>query len=254
MKKTMITLAIAAGVSALCSFSAFAEWKQDETGWWYAKEDGSNSYAVGDTLIDGTYYWFNDSGYMQTGWRNKQGRWFYYDADGKQAIGWRSIDGKWYYFNGEGVMHTGWLDLDGNRYFLQNDGMVIGEFESNNCLYFADETGAIYRNKTIAKDLKYDDMGVLVYKSKNTGMEWEAVAGDQRLLEDVKRNLYAKYVEDKGFANRGDFETEARSQLANLTTEEEIEDFIDYVEEDYDIKNGKRSGHYYSKYTDYNLN
>lgn len=213
MKKNIVSFAIAAGISVLCTFNAFAGWQQDENGWWYAREEGSSNYAVGDTLIDG----------------------------------------KWYYFTGEGNMHTGWLDLDGNRYFLENDGMVIGEFELNNCLYFADESGAIYRNKTLDKDLKYDENGVLVYRSKNTGKEWEPLAGDQRLLEEVQRNLYDKYVREKGFATRGEFESTARKQMAGLTSEEEIEDFIDYVEEDYDIKNGKESGHYYSSYTDYDV-
>lgn len=253
MKKKIVSLAIAAGLSLLCTFHAFAGWQQDENGWWYSKEDGSGGYAVGDTLIDGIYYWFNDSGYMQTGWRNKQGRWYYYEADGKRAEGWRQIDGKWYYFTGEGNMHTGWLDLDGNRYFLENDGMVIGEFELNNCLYFADETGAIYRNKSLDKNLKYNEEGILVYRSKNTGKEWEPVAGDQRLSEEVQRNLYDKYVREKGFSNRGEFETAARKQLDGLLSEEEIEEFIDYVEEDYDVKNGKESGHYYSSYTDYDV-
>lgn len=46
---------------ALNPLRASAEWRQDDTGWWYA--DG-NSYYIGWKLIDGKWYYFNSDGYM----------------------------------------------------------------------------------------------------------------------------------------------------------------------------------------------
>lgn len=252
MKRKMIVAALIASLSMSCSFTALAGWQQDSVGWWYVKEDGSNTYAVGDALIEGAYYWFNDSGYMQTGWKSVSGYWKYYDADGKRASGWREVDGKWYYFDNDGRMQTGWLDLDGNRYFLRNDGMVIGDFEDGQYQYQTDESGAIYRNKYIDKDFKYDENGALMYRGKNTGMQWEPLYSTERMIDVLKESYYERYVNLNLYSTRGDFEKAVREGFDGLTSLDDIDEFIDYVEEEYDIKYGKRSGHYYSSYTDYN--
>lgn len=245
-----------AAVLILClctmfSFTSLAGWEQDGNGWWYAKEDGSGTYAKGDILIEGSYYWFNDAGYMQTGWKSSQGQWLYYDADGKRASGWRTVDGKWYYFDNDGRMKTGWLTLDGNIYLLRNDGMVIGNFEEGQYQYQTDETGALYRNRSIDTNYRFDENGILMYRGKNTGMEWEPVYGSMRMLDDLKDSFYEKYVNKRLYATRGEFETAVKESLDGLAEDYEIEEFIDYVEEEYDIKNGKSTAHYYSSYTDY---
>ena len=55
-------------------------WMQDETGWWY--EDDSDWYPVNQWLwIDGSCYYFYDTGYMATNtyvgsyWVNANGAW-----------------------------------------------------------------------------------------------------------------------------------------------------------------------------------
>ena len=40
---------------------ASAEWKQDDTGWWYTE---GNSFVTGWMEIDGTWYYFKEDGYM----------------------------------------------------------------------------------------------------------------------------------------------------------------------------------------------
>lgn len=66
MKKLKLTKIIASSLIAVSLFvlnpiGASAEWRQNDTGWWY--EEGS-SYATGWELIDGKYYYFSDNGYM----------------------------------------------------------------------------------------------------------------------------------------------------------------------------------------------
>ncbi|MFT4007369.1 MAG: hypothetical protein QM683_17730 [Lacrimispora sp.] len=42
------------------------EWKQDSTGWWYQNDDGSYPVNAWFQDIDWKWYYFNNSGYMQT--------------------------------------------------------------------------------------------------------------------------------------------------------------------------------------------
>ena len=66
MKKVKLTKLIASlivigSVFTLNPIAASAEWKQDNSGWWY--EDGS-TWVTGWKLLDGKWYYFNSDGYM----------------------------------------------------------------------------------------------------------------------------------------------------------------------------------------------
>ena len=251
MKHKMAVMTFILGLSVTFSFVSLAGWQQDAKGWWYAKEDAANTYAIGDTQIDGIYYWFSDDGYMQTGWKNVSGNWFYYDADGKRATGWRMVNGKWYYMDNDGRMQTGWLKLDGKTYFLRNDGMVTGAFEEGQYQYQTDETGALYTNIYVGTDFKYNENGILMYRGKNNGMQWEYVYSNVRYIEDLQRSFFKKYVELNEYSDRGAFEKDVKKSLTSRMTPDDIDEFLDYAEEEYDLKYGKRTGHYYSEYTKY---
>ncbi len=94
--------------------------------------------------IDGSWYYFNGSGVMQTGWVTwKDGTKSYFDWDGRALLGWRSfsgvkyyfdpstgiskrwsqkIDGKWYYFDGSSRMQKGWVAWkDGTKSYFHPD-------------------------------------------------------------------------------------------------------------------------------------
>lgn len=67
MKKIKSTKLIAsslmvASVLALNPIAASAEWKQNNTGWWYTDE---SSVATGWKMIEGNWYYFNSNGYME---------------------------------------------------------------------------------------------------------------------------------------------------------------------------------------------
>ncbi|WP_315081524.1 cell wall-binding protein [uncultured Clostridium sp.] len=61
LKKVMASALIVTSILALKPIGASAEWKNDNTGWWYSE---GNSYSVGWRLIDGIWYYFYPNGYM----------------------------------------------------------------------------------------------------------------------------------------------------------------------------------------------
>ncbi|MCI9502433.1 MAG: leucine-rich repeat protein, partial [Hungatella sp.] len=131
-------------------------WVRDEIGWRCKKPDNTwltnGWYLLPYNETTGWYY-FNEEGYMATGWLKDQEKWYYLNpvSDGTLGVmvtGWRLIDGKWYYlneqadgtegtmaasgwrqipwgestawyyFNQEGHMASGWIQDQGRRYYL----------------------------------------------------------------------------------------------------------------------------------------
>lgn len=61
IKKLIALTLIGAGIIAASPTSAHAEWKVDNTGWWYTE---GNSWATGWREIGGAWYYFYSDGYM----------------------------------------------------------------------------------------------------------------------------------------------------------------------------------------------
>lgn len=87
--------------------SKSGQWILNETGWWYRYADGTYPKSQWTQLPwngVNTWYYFDDQGYMATGWK-QDGNHIYYlhpIADGNRGYmytGWHLIDGKWYYFH-----------------------------------------------------------------------------------------------------------------------------------------------------------
>lgn len=120
------------------TYGPSGSWKKNSVGWWYG--DSSGWYATGWQKIEGTWYYFNDAGYMASGewyngywlnndgswtysytgsWKYGAGGWWFGDTSGWYAVGWQKINGWWYYFDGSGYMVTNqyvdgyWLGADG---------------------------------------------------------------------------------------------------------------------------------------------
>lgn len=140
------------------------EWEDRETtyGVWQGNRyrvsgDGEKAeYAIGWVEIFGEWYFFNQSGILQTGWiedggkryySNKEGvmqigwvkpetkgPWYYFRSSGEMAVGWVSGQpGSWYYLNPDGTMRIGWLDENEKRYFLGTDGKMLTGWQLINC-------------------------------------------------------------------------------------------------------------------------
>ena len=121
-------------------------WVQSGSRWWYKHADGS--YTTNDwEKINGVWYRFDNSGWMQTGWV-KDGSWYYLDGSGAMKTGWLKDNGNWYYLDGSGTMKTGWVK-DGSWYYLQDSGaMKTGWMKVSGKWYYAYSSGALAINTT----------------------------------------------------------------------------------------------------------
>ena len=117
-------------------------WKENSTGWWYVRSDGSYPKEKFEK-IDGTWYYFDSSGYMlKDKWKkHSDGKWYYLDPSGAMATGWKKIGGKWYYFDNEGAMKTGWVKYKDTWYYLDAKN---GDMVSNAFVQSADKKGWYY--------------------------------------------------------------------------------------------------------------
>lgn len=98
--------------------TAQGDWAQAaDTTWKFIKPDGTLAKNEWQ-LVNGSWYHFNESGLMQTGWiLTADGRWYYLDLlSGAMRTGWNFINGKWYYLdlvNGHCLIST--VTPDGYR-------------------------------------------------------------------------------------------------------------------------------------------
>lgn len=94
-RKNILRLLAAALVvvssTILNPIAANAEWNKDSTGWYYLQGE---AFATDWKLIDGTWYYFAQDGYMQTGWTE----YINFDSEGNV------INSTYYYLNDDGAM------------------------------------------------------------------------------------------------------------------------------------------------------
>ena len=97
-------------------------WVQSGSRWWYKHADGSYT-TNGWEKINGVWYRFDNSGWMQTGWV-KDGSWYYLDGSGAMKTGWLKDNGSWYYLDSSGAMKTGWMKVSGKWYYAYSSGAL----------------------------------------------------------------------------------------------------------------------------------
>ncbi len=123
------------GKNAVSAEFMSGTWMLDSVGWWYRYENGT--WPAGQWLYlswqnRSDWYYFNDAGYMVTGWYHDTaaGCWYYLHpkADGTRGhmyTGWHLIDGKYYYFNSSGRLLVNCVTPDGYRV------NTLGEWETS---------------------------------------------------------------------------------------------------------------------------
>lgn len=100
----------------------YGHWIRSGSRWWFKHSDGS--YTTNDwEKIDGVWYRFDNSGWMQTGWV-KDGSWYYIDGSGAMKTGWLKDNGSWYYLQDSGAMKTGWMNVSGKWYYAYSSGAL----------------------------------------------------------------------------------------------------------------------------------
>ena len=123
------------------SYAAGESWKSNSNGWWYEYSDGS--YASGWTEIDGYWYYFLSSGYMDYSeyrdgcWLNADGTWNTAYSGGY----WASDSTGWWYTDASGWYPVStWLWIDGSCYYFKASGyMAVDETIDG---YYVDASGA----------------------------------------------------------------------------------------------------------------
>lgn len=122
-------------------------WQNNDKGYWYVRSDGSYPKEQFEQ-IDGTWYYFDGSGYMLADkWKKRpDGTWYYFDKSGEMATGWKLISNKWYYFKEDGAMVTGWVKYKDTWYYLdgKEGNMVSNAFvKSEKGWYYLKEDGSL---------------------------------------------------------------------------------------------------------------
>jgi len=100
-----------------------------ETGW---REDGGNSYYLnskgemqtGWLFYENEWYFLDSNGVMRTGWIEDNDKWYFLRKDGTMATGWIFSEDKWYYLHSSGIMETGWLYYDQKWHYLNSYGAM----------------------------------------------------------------------------------------------------------------------------------
>lgn len=100
----------------------FGSWIQSNGRWWFKHNDGSYT-SNGWEKINRTWYHFDGSGWMQTGWV-KDGSWYYLESSGAMKTGWVKDNGSWYYLQDSGAMKTGWMKVSGKWYYAYSSGAL----------------------------------------------------------------------------------------------------------------------------------
>lgn len=136
------------------------KWQKSSRGWWYDYGNGTYPVSRFETIGSARYY-FDENGYMLTGWQQINDNWFYFDSFGAASRGWQQIgedlyyfneanqmvkglaeiDGGIYYFDAYGKMVTGWVNLEDDWYFFKDSGaMAVSEWED---VYYLKEDGTM---------------------------------------------------------------------------------------------------------------
>jgi GH25 family lysozyme M1 (1,4-beta-N-acetylmuramidase) len=104
-------------------------WKEDSTGWWFRRNNGSFPYSKWEKIAD-VWYYFNSKGYCLTSqWFNEDDKWYYLKEDGAMAVGWVLVGSEWYYTDDSGAMVTGWVQYKDKLYHLKEESGAMSSKE-----------------------------------------------------------------------------------------------------------------------------
>jgi N-acetylmuramoyl-L-alanine amidase family 2 len=125
-------------------------WHTDGKGsWWYQTGESSSDYAVGWYRVGMKWYYFNESGWMLTGWvhaswEGSEKCWWHFDDSGAlEADKWLEYNGSWYLLGSDGRMATGWAERDGKKYYLDETGrMITGWFKLDDDWFYLRSDGS----------------------------------------------------------------------------------------------------------------
>ncbi|MCR4846063.1 MAG: hypothetical protein K5865_04930 [Eubacterium sp.] len=128
-----VLVCLSLGVSDSYVEASMGSWKSDANGWWY---DLDGSYARGWREIDGYWYFFTSTGYMDYSeyrdgcWLNADGTWNTAYSGGY----WASDSTGWWYTDASGwYPKSQWLWIDGSCYYFKADGYMATNTYIDGC-------------------------------------------------------------------------------------------------------------------------
>lgn len=136
--KKAISFLMALAVSlSVCSAPVGAKWVQENNDkWWYYYDNNPQNYAKnGFKKINGSWFYFDKYGFMQTGWVQDKGKWYYMAPTGKMVTGWCWVDDKCYYFYQSGAMAQD--TIIGNSY-VNEYGVWTQDKKSSHSTYYSE--------------------------------------------------------------------------------------------------------------------
>ncbi|NFO03104.1 cell wall-binding protein [Clostridium botulinum] len=171
--------------------------------WKWCVEGQDGTITKGWYEDNGTWYYLNDEGIMQTGWiKDKDGLWYYMDENGVMQIGWIKLKGVWYYLEEDSNGYKGkcYIDctatINGKQYTFDKDGhMLENTLVSDKCINFIKSWEGFFSKPY------YDVVGVLTLGYGMTGDEIKGLSSvtesqATEMLKDLVNNKYAKAIKD----------------------------------------------------------
>lgn len=139
-------------------FTSYGAWQNDGTQWQYSIPDTRELVKSSWYQVDGQWYWFDQKGFMKTGWHlDTDGQWYFLNpvsdgTKGKMMTGWQWIDGYCYYLSEKtndkypkGAMYAGertsdgykvnksgaWTDENGSLMYQPGRGTITAKEKGN---------------------------------------------------------------------------------------------------------------------------
>lgn len=173
-------------------------WKKSSNGkWWFKLPD--NLYPSESIIyVNEEYYYFDDAGYMVTGWfKYANTIWMYADSSGKVLSGWQKISGKWYYLGSKSApfMYVGFRTIDNKTYYFNENGAMQTGWQQNGDLwfYFGSSGAAVTGWKKIGSYWYYfKSNGVMETGWHKSGSDWYYLDTNGHMLASCSRKIDGK--------------------------------------------------------------
>ena len=215
--------------------------------WSYKNKEGKN--VVGLAEINGSKYFFDEYGRMQTGIIKdyKSNKIYYAESSGvlSNYKGWKKINDEWYYFNGNGTLKTGWLVLGEKRYYLndQDGNMVIGALAIEGKQYYFNSNGELVEKTGWLKGKNLETGGICWYYFDKEG-------NLQKGFKNIDGVNY--YFTENGFMATGVQNVKQKDGNYKLMLFSENGKFIDKAGW-YEVKDSSNNSSWYYINSDYTL-
>lgn len=199
---------------ALQSNGKPSSWKKVSGNWYYYDENGVPS--LGKKIINGTTYFFNQEGVIQTRWAFVDGHWNYFASSGAMKTGWVKDQETWYYLDKDGIMLTGRQDINGVRYYLNASGaMQTGWQRVDGNWYYFQADGSLLKNSTTPDGYKVNEEGI-----------WKQVVAVDKQQNNSTNKQETSTLTDKSDKINKEEKQENHKEINSSNSEKQKEDSI----------------------------